>query len=113
MGPSIAHLIPPLMSSMLTHFEPSELVDFMNFIGLLVHRLQGDIFNTLDELLGPLSMRILELLAQPVTGTDDQLQHNDTKRGFLTLLNSIMTAKLQMVFLSERMWSSVRGSVLN
>lgn len=40
MGPTVAHLIPPLMTSMLTHFEPSELVDFMNFIGLLVHKLQ-------------------------------------------------------------------------
>ena len=39
-GPSVTHFIPPLMSNLLTHFEPSELVDFMNFIGLLVHKLQ-------------------------------------------------------------------------
>ena len=27
------------MTNLLTHFEPSELVDFMNFIGLLIHKL--------------------------------------------------------------------------
>ena len=40
MGPSIAHTIPTLMNHLLAHFEPSELVDFMNFIGLLIHKLQ-------------------------------------------------------------------------
>jgi exportin-T len=40
MGPSATHLVPPLMNRMLTHFDSTELVDFMNFIGLLVHRLQ-------------------------------------------------------------------------
>lgn len=28
------------MANLLVHFEPSELVDFMNFIGLLIHKLQ-------------------------------------------------------------------------
>lgn len=28
------------MSNLLTHFEPSELVDFMNFIGLLINKLK-------------------------------------------------------------------------
>jgi exportin-T len=108
MGPSIAHLIPQLMTSMLAHFEPSELVDFMAFIGVLVHKLQDEMFAMLDELIGPLSQRIVELLAQPVTGTDDQLQHNETKRGYLAFLNSIVGAKLQRVFLSERTCTRTR-----
>ena len=28
------------MANLLAHFEPSELADFMNFIGLLIHKLQ-------------------------------------------------------------------------
>lgn len=28
------------MANLLAHFEPSELTDFMNFIGLLIHKLQ-------------------------------------------------------------------------
>lgn len=39
-GPNVTHFIPPLMVNLLAHFEPSELVDFMNFIGLLIHKLQ-------------------------------------------------------------------------
>jgi len=38
-GPTIASFIPPLMENLLAHFEPSELVDFLNFIGLLIFRL--------------------------------------------------------------------------
>jgi len=39
-GPSVTKFIPVLMNNLLAHFEPSELVDFMNFIGLLIHKLQ-------------------------------------------------------------------------
>lgn len=39
-GPTVTHFIPPLMSNLLVHFDPSELTDFMNFIGLLIFKLQ-------------------------------------------------------------------------
>jgi exportin-T len=37
-----------------------------------------------------------------VTGTDDSVVRADTKRAYLTLLNSIMSSKLQDVFISDR-----------
>ncbi|KAI0342761.1 ARM repeat-containing protein [Trametopsis cervina] len=101
-GPNVTHLIPPLMANLLAHFEPTELVDFMGFIGLLVHRLQNDLFDVLDQLIGPLTLHIDGLLSQPVSGTDDQIAHADTKRGYLTLLNSIMSSKLHDIFTSGR-----------
>jgi hypothetical protein len=39
-GPNITHFIPPLMVNLVAHFEPSNVADFMNFIGLLIHKLQ-------------------------------------------------------------------------
>jgi exportin-T len=39
-GPEVTDLIPTLMVNLLTHFEGSELVDFINFVNLLVHKLQ-------------------------------------------------------------------------
>lgn len=39
-GTSVTHLIPSLMSNLLAHFEPSELAEFLNFISLLIHKLQ-------------------------------------------------------------------------
>lgn len=56
----------------------------------------------LDQLIGPLSSHINNLLSQPVTGTDDQLTHIDTKRAYLTLLNTVITSKLHGIFTSER-----------
>lgn len=38
-GPTVVNFVPPLMGNLLAHFEPSELVDFMTFIGLLIFRL--------------------------------------------------------------------------
>ena len=108
------------MVNLLAHSEPSELADFMNFIGLLVHRLkvreckvgggpadtlalfQDAMFQVLDELIAPLTTHISQLLAQPADGTDDALTHGESKKGYLNLLGSIMTSKLQGVFLSGR-----------
>nr|GAT60781.1 predicted protein [Mycena chlorophos] len=105
-GPSVTHFIPRLMTSLLTQFEPAELVDFLNFIGLLIHKLQEDLFSVLDELVGPLSAHITNFLAQPVTGTDDQRVNFETKKAYLTFLNAIMSSKIHSVFTSERNQSS-------
>ncbi|KAJ7066937.1 armadillo-type protein [Mycena amicta] len=101
-GPSVAHFIPQLMANLLTQFEPAELVDFLNFIGLLIHKLQEDLFSVLDELISPLSAHITGFLAQPITGTDDQRVHLETKKAYLALLNAILNSKVQSVFTSER-----------
>lgn len=116
-GPDITHLVPPLMANLLVHFEATELIDFMTFIGLLMHRLQvwsilslvslnshslqRDLFDVLDQLIGPLSAHINGLLAQPVTGTDDQVAHSDTKKSYLALLNNVMASQLHGIFTSE------------
>ncbi|KAI0359842.1 ARM repeat-containing protein [Trametes cingulata] len=101
-GSTVAQLIPALMANLLAHFEPTELIDFMNFIGLSIHKLQEDMMDVLDQLIGPLSAHINGILAQPVTGTDDQVTHTDTKRAYLGLLNSIISSKLHTVFVSDR-----------
>ena len=93
------------MTNLLAHSEPTELIDFMNFIGLSLHKLQEDILDVLDQLVGPLSAHINGILAQPVTGTDDQVTHVDTKRAYLGLLISILSSKLHTVFLSDRKYN--------
>ena len=61
--------------------------------------------DVLDQLIGPLSAHINGILAQPVTGTDDQVTHTDTKRAYLGLLTSIISSKLHTVFISDRKFS--------
>lgn len=101
-GPNITHLIPPLMSNLLTHFEPHELVDFLNFIGLLLHKLKRDIFDVLDELIGPLTDHIARIISQPVQGTDEERDRVETRRAFINMLNSTLDSDLQGVFTSSR-----------
>ncbi|EMD34072.1 hypothetical protein CERSUDRAFT_117585 [Gelatoporia subvermispora B] len=112
-GSNVTHLIPPLMANLLAHFEPSELVDFMHFIGLLMHKLQDDMFDVLDQLIGPLSAHIHGLLSQPVNGTDDEVTHVDTKRAYLALLNNVMTSDLHGVFTSDRNKAQLEGVLGN
>lgn len=64
--------------------------------------LQDDMFDVLDQLIGPLSAHIHGLLSQPVNGTDDEVTHVDTKRAYLALLNNVMTSDLHGVFTSDR-----------
>jgi exportin-T len=108
------------MVNLLAHFEGSELVDFINFVNLLVHKLQvrfpctlsfipridrqrqQGLFSVLDELIGPLNAHVMNLIFQPVTGTDDIFTHSESKRAYLTLLNNIVTSKLAGIFLSNR-----------
>lgn len=44
----------------------------------------------------------MAILAQPISGTDDQREHVETKKAFLALLNGIMVSQLQGIFTSER-----------
>ena len=63
---------------------------------------QDSMFQVLDELITPLTTHVSQMLSQPASGTDDALTHGESKKGYLNLLGSIMTSKLQGVFLSER-----------
>ncbi|KAL1738251.1 hypothetical protein HDZ31DRAFT_21984, partial [Schizophyllum fasciatum] len=101
-GPNVTHLIPPLMTNLLAHFEPTELVDFLNFIGLLLHKLKRDIFDVLDELIGPLTDHIGRIISQPVQGTDEERDRVETRRALINMFNSTLDSDLQGVFTSPR-----------
>ncbi|KAG9091743.1 pre-tRNA nuclear export protein [Ceratobasidium sp. UAMH 11750] len=101
-GSNITQYILVLMNRLIRQSQPVELVDFLSFLSFTVHKLQNEIFSVLDELISPLSTHIFELLAQPVEGTDDRLQHNDTKKAYLDFASHIMTDQMHGVFVSER-----------
>ncbi|KAF8656825.1 hypothetical protein AX16_002373 [Volvariella volvacea WC 439] len=101
-GPHLTSVIPLLMNSLLAHFQPTELADFMNLISLLIHKLPNDMFDVTDRLIGPLGAHITTMLSQPPSGTDDQVAQYESKRTYLSLLNNIMASKINGVFISER-----------
>lgn len=61
-------------------------------------------YDVLDELIGPLSAHINALLSQPISGTDDQRAHMETKKAYLALLNNVMASQLRPIFISERVY---------
>ncbi len=63
---------------------------------------QKELFDVIDQLIGPLNLHLRSLLSQPISGTDDERAHIETKKAYLALLNSIMVGKLQGIFTSER-----------
>lgn len=114
-GSSIAELVPRFVTHVVTEFEPSELVDFMIFLNLLMHRLkvstvawpqadarQSNTFETIDMLLLPLLSRIFAVLQQPVTGTDAVMTQRRLKDTYLQFFTALMNANLDGVFISER-----------
>ncbi|CAE7129203.1 unnamed protein product [Rhizoctonia solani] len=101
-GSNITQYIPMLMNHLIRQSQPVELVDFLSFLSFTIHKLQNEIFGVLDELISPLSTHIFELLARPVEGTDDRLQHNDTKKAYLDFVAHIMSDRMHAVFVSER-----------
>ena len=76
----------------------------MHLINTLLNFLQKDMHDVLDQLIGPLSTHINVILSQPISGTDDQRAHIETKKAYLALLNNIIASQLQRIFISERVY---------
>lgn len=104
-GPSVTHLIPHLMNNLLAYFQPPELVDFMNFIGLLIHKLPSDMFDVLDRLNGPLYTHMSTTLSSTPSGTDEVRAQIETQRAYIGLLSNTLAARLQNTLTSERAFS--------
>ncbi|KAG8854340.1 pre-tRNA nuclear export protein [Serendipita sp. 405] len=101
-GPSITEFIPRLMASLLSHFEPTEFVDFIGFLSHMTHKLHEQLRGVLDEILMPLTTHISTVISQFVTGTDDSVARMDTKKAYLTFLNTIMSSHLGSIFVSQQ-----------
>ncbi|ODO00845.1 exportin-T [Cryptococcus wingfieldii CBS 7118] len=100
-GTPVAKLVPRFVSAVVTEFEPSELVDFLLFLQLLMHRLQGSSFETMDMLLLPLLSRIFAVLGQPVTGTDEAQVHTRLKDAYLSFFTTLMNENLDGIFITD------------
>ncbi|CDZ96539.1 Nuclear mRNA export factor receptor LOS1/Exportin-t (importin beta superfamily) [Phaffia rhodozyma] len=88
------------VKGIVTQFEPSELVEFLGFLGLVLHKLKDNLFDVLDGLVLPVIQKVFQILAEPVSGTDDELSHNALRAAYLSFIASIMGARLDAVFLS-------------
>ncbi|KAK9475508.1 armadillo-type protein [Dipodascopsis tothii] len=96
--------IPLFVSRLLTDSKNSELIDFMAFIGQLIHSFKNrpEIYNMVDELFTPLLNRVFYFLSLSTGGsTDAEIMQTDMKRSYLTFLFSVLNNGMETVLLSE------------
>jgi exportin-T len=67
----------------------------------VVFGFKGEIYSVLDSLLTPLLQRVFAGLAEPVTGTDDEIQLGELRREYLTFIQIILNNDLGSVLVSD------------
>lgn len=100
-GPIIIPTIPPLINGLLAECKPTELIDFLPFLSLIMHKYKDDIKPMINDLFLPLVNRIFYILQQPATGTDDANMQADLRKGYLNFVHSLFTYGIESILVSE------------
>ncbi|KAK9766337.1 pre-tRNA nuclear export protein [Basidiobolus ranarum] len=102
LGSEILPYILPLINNMITECQVTELVDFLPFMGLVVHKFKPSIMNALNDLLLPLLNKVFTFLNQTATGTDEAVLLFDLRKSYLNFIVSILNAEMDDVFITEK-----------
>jgi exportin-T len=78
-----------------------EMAMFLRLLDLVVFGFKGEIYSVLDSLLTPLLQRVFAGLAEPITGTDDEIQLGELRREYLTFVQIILNNDLGSVLVSD------------
>src|SRR6478736_5635208 len=101
MGPELLEYIPSFLSSGLLSSETAvEIIEFLPFIGLTIHKFQHSVLQILIGVWKPLREKISYFLLQPPVGTDDVLNLVNLRKADLTLITTIFNSQLNQVLSS-------------
>ncbi|KAI4104221.1 MAG: hypothetical protein L6R37_003390 [Teloschistes peruensis] len=78
-----------------------EMALFMRLLDQVVYGFKTEIYDILNTLLTPLLQRVFAGIAEPVTGTDDEIQLAELKREYLSFLLVILNNNLEAVLVTE------------
>ncbi|KAL8783023.1 MAG: hypothetical protein Q9213_004920 [Squamulea squamosa] len=78
-----------------------EMALFMRLLDQVVYGFKTEIYDILNTLLTPLLQRVFVGIAEPATGTDDEIQLAELKREYLSFLLVILNNNLEAVLVSE------------
>ena len=78
-----------------------EMAMFMKLLDQVVFGFKSEIYDILNTLLSPFLQRVFVGLAEPVIGTDDEIQLTELKREYLGFLLVVLNNGLESVFVSE------------
>ncbi|BGP35706.1 pre-tRNA nuclear export protein [Rhodotorula toruloides] len=101
-GQAVLPLIPTFIDCLVGEITFPELAELLSFLGLLVAKYRTNFLDILDTLLLPVFNRVFHFLSQPISGTDDMIQHSELRRAYFNFILSIVSVNLQEVFYSEK-----------
>lgn len=79
-----------------------EMALFLRLLDQVIFGFKGEIYAILDALLTPFLERVFSGIADPTTGTDDEIQLAELKREYLNFLLAVLNNDLGTVIISER-----------
>ena len=101
-GPAVLPYIPTLIHALVHQVTEAELVDLLNFFGLITHKYKDNVRSVMDDVFGVLVTRIFSFLNQGIQGTDDMVRRSDTERAYFGLVHALLSAGLDDVLVSEK-----------
>ncbi|KAL6715704.1 pre-tRNA nuclear export protein [Lecanora helva] len=78
-----------------------EMAMFMKLLDQVVFGFKSEIYSILNTLLSPFLQRVFAGIAEPVIGTDDEIQLTELKREYLGFLLVVLNNGLESVLVSE------------
>ena len=107
LGSQILGQLPRWIDGLLSETSSKdEIALFMRLLDQVVFGFKTEIFDILNTLLTPFLQRVFTGIAEPVAGTDDEIQLTELKHEYLGFLLVILNNNLETVFVSECKWPS-------
>ncbi|XMA08267.1 hypothetical protein WAI453_001058 [Rhynchosporium graminicola] len=101
LGVGILPFLPRYIDGLLSQSSSKdEMALFLRLLDQVVFGFKKEIYNVLDSLLTPLLQRVFAGLAEPITGTDDEVQLAELRREYLTFVQIILNNDLGAVLVS-------------
>ena len=102
LGIGMLPLLPRWIDGLLSQSSSKdEMAMFLRLLDQVVFGFKKEIFTVLDSLLTPLLQRVFAGLAEPITGTDDEIQLAELRREYLTFVQIILNNDLGSVLVSD------------
>jgi exportin-T len=102
LGVRMLPLLPRWIDGLLSQSSSKdEMAMFLRLLDQVVFGFKKEIYTVLDSLLTPLLQRVFAGLAEPVTGTDDEIQLAELRREYLTFVQIILNNELGSVLVSD------------
>ncbi|KAE8451232.1 pre-tRNA nuclear export protein [Mollisiaceae sp. DMI_Dod_QoI] len=102
LGIGMLPLLPRWIDGLLSQSSSKdEMAMFLRLLDAVVFGFKKEIYVVLDSLLTPLLERVFAGLAEPITGTDDEIQLAELRREYLTFVQIILNNDLGSVLVSD------------